>query len=171
MNFLCKLSRRTDSDGIFQLAGLWKAQGCARRRKKQKGQVCRRSRITSETPGRPFSLARQAPGSGWMRSLPCRSPRCMPVSGSWRRPWRACRCTCTATQAAERRRRKAMDHPLYKILYRQPNPEMTSFHLPGDDDDPPAPVGQRLCADHPGWEEHRTGAVSAAPGKRGGRPG
>jgi len=31
------------------------------------------------------------------------------------------------TDAEEKGKLRAKDHPLYKILYRQPNPEMTSF--------------------------------------------
>ena len=31
------------------------------------------------------------------------------------------------TDEAEQNKQKAKEHPLYKILYRQPNPEMTSF--------------------------------------------
>ena len=63
---------------------------------------------------------------------------------------------------------KARNHPLYKILYRQPNPEMTSFvfwetlmtH----------PLGQRLRTDRPGWQEYGTGSVSAFTGKCRSRP-
>ena len=45
------------------------------------------------------------------------------------------------------------------------------FYLPGDDDDTSITVGECLRADHPGWEEHRPGTVSAAPRECGGGQG
>ena len=38
------------------------------------------------------------------------------------------------TDEAEQNKQKAKEHPLYKILYRQPNDEMTSFTFRGDKD-------------------------------------
>ena len=56
--------------------------------------------------------------------------------------------------------------------------DSVSAAKPGDDilcllgnaDDPPAPLGQRLRTDRPGWQEHGAGAVSAFAGKCRSRP-
>lgn len=52
---------------------------------------------------------------------------------------------------------KALDHPLYFLLHDEPNPEMSSFCIPGDTDDAPFTLGKCLFADYPqrqgrGWE-------------------
>ena len=66
---------------------------------------------------------------------------------------------------------KAVDHPLYKILYRKPNPEMTSFTFRETMMTHLLLWGNAYAQDHQGWEEHGTGVIPAAPGKCGGRPG
>ena len=96
-----------------------------------------------------------------------RSPRCMPVSGFWRRQWRACRCTCTDIQAMEMRRKR---HWIIRFIRSSTGNQIRKWPaLPsGRLWWPTCSCGQRLCADHPGWEEHRIGVVSTAPGKCGG---
>mgnify|MGYP002801562815 FL=1 len=66
---------------------------------------------------------------------------------------------------------KAVDHPLYKILYRKPNPEMTSFTFRETMMTHLLLWGNAYAQIIRDGKEHRIGAVSAAPGKCGGRPG
>ena len=49
---------------------------------------------------------------------------------------------------------KALDHPLYRLL-RQAEPGNDLVQFPGNPDGPPAPIRQRLRADHPQWQRAR----------------
>lgn len=65
----------------------------------------------------------------------------------------------------------ALEHPLYRLLHDEPNPEMSSFvfretlmtHL--------TPLGQRLRSDHPKRQGRSGGAVPAYAQPHGGQPG
>ena len=43
---------------------------------------------------------------------------------------------------------KAIDHPLYRILHDEPNPENDIIRFQGNADDTPSALGKCLCADH-----------------------
>ena len=65
----------------------------------------------------------------------------------------------------------AKDHPLYKILYRQPNPEMTSFSFRETMLVQLLLWGKLLCTNHPRWQERDHKPVPAPSRKYGDRSG